>query len=143
MEISIRQISKEDAPAISILCSQLGYVLSIEQILKNIQAILENEFHNAFVAVHKDEIVGWIGVAQAFQIESPSFCEVRGLVVDERYRKQGIGKILIEKAKKWGREKQNRNLRLRCNVKRSEAHLFYRHLGFEEIKQQKVFEVKI
>ena len=72
MEVSIRQISKEDAPAISILCSQLGYSLSIEQILENIAAVLENKFHDAFVAVHKDKIIGWIGVAQAFQIESPS-----------------------------------------------------------------------
>ena len=143
MEVSIRQISKEDASAISILCSQLGYVLSIEQILENISAVLENKFHDAFVAVHKDKIVGWTGVAQAFQIESPSFCEVRGLVVDEQYRKQGIGKRLIEKAKQWGQEKRNNKLRLRCNIKRVEAHLFYQHLGLKKAKQQKVFEMKI
>ena len=143
MEVSIRQISKEDAPAISTLCSQLGYVLSLEQILENITAVLKNKFHDAFVAVHKDKIIGWIGVTQAFQIESPSFCEIRGLVVDEQYRKQGIGKMLIEKAKQWGQEKRNNKLRLRCNVKRAEAHLFYQRLGFEEIKQQKVFEMKI
>ncbi len=152
MEVFIRQISKEDAPAICTLCFQLGYVLSIEQILKNIKAVLENKFHDAFVAVHQDKIIGWIGVARALQIESPSFCEVRGLVVDEQYRKQGIGKMLIEKAKQWGQEKArlndkvgqgNTKLRLRCNTKRNEAHLFYQHLGFNEIKQQKVFEMKI
>jgi|SRR6266496_5844754 len=143
MEVFIRQISKEDAPAICTLCFQLGYVLSIEQILKNIKAVLENKFHDAFVAVHQDKIIGWIGVARALQIESPSFCEVRGLVVDEQYRKQGIGKMLIEKAKQWGQEKGNTKLRLRCNTKRNEAHLFYQHLGFNEIKQQKVFEMKI
>ena len=143
MEVFIRQISKEDAPSISILCAQLGYMLTIEQILENIHAVLENKLHDAFVAGHKNNVIGWIGVAQAFQIESSAFCEIRGLVVDEKYRKQGIGKLLIEKAKQWAREKGNSKLRLRCNMKRDEAHLFYQHLGFNEIKQQKVFEMLI
>jgi GNAT superfamily N-acetyltransferase len=63
--------------------------------------------------------------------------------VNNLYRKKGIGKMLIEKAADWGREKGNKKLRLRCNVKRAEAHLFYQHLNFKESKQQKVFEIDI
>ena len=143
MEISIRHISKEDASAITTLSYQLGYPLSPEQILQNISAVIENKDHDAFVAVYGDKIIGWIGVAHAIQIESPPFCEVRGLVVDDQYRNQGIGKMLVEKAKQWGRENTNDKLRLRCNVKRTETQLFYQHLGFRETKQQKVFEIDI
>jgi GNAT superfamily N-acetyltransferase len=143
MEIFIRQMSKDDAQYITTLTYQLGYPLSFEQILENISAVMENKDHDAFVAVYENRVIGWIGVAQAFQIESLPFCEIRGLVIDDQYRNLGIGKMLVEKAKQWGKEKGNDKLRLRCNVKRTETHLFYQHLGFTETKQQKVFEIEI
>ena len=143
MEIFIRPISKEDALAVTTLTHQLGYPLAFEQILENINAVRENKDHDAFVAMHDNRLIGWVGVAQALQIESAPFCEIRGLVVDDQYRNRGVGKLLVEQAKKWGREKTNDKLRLRCNVKRTEAHLFYQHLGFKEAKQQKVFEIEI
>jgi len=143
MKVIIRQIATDDAPAIVTLCHQLGYKLSVEQTLKNIKAVLENISNDAFVAVHENEIMGWIGVAYAIQIETPAFCEIRGLVVNEQYRRQGIGKMLIAKAKQWGQAQGSNKLRLRCNTKRAEAHLFYQNLGFKETKEQKVFEVWI
>jgi GNAT superfamily N-acetyltransferase len=142
MEIFIRRISKEDAATITALNYQLGYPLSVDQTLQNINAVM-NKDHDAFVAVHENNVIGWIGVARAIQIEMLPYCEIRGLVVDDKYRKLGVGKMLIEKAKQWAKEKGNNKLRLRCNIIRTEAHLFYHHLGFKEIKEQKVFEMEI
>jgi GNAT superfamily N-acetyltransferase len=142
MNLIIRKMAHEDAAAIAMLSHQLGYFLSEEQTLQNIAAVTANKDSDAFVVIHEKQVVGWIGISLAIQIESPPFCEIRGLVVDEKYRKMGIGKMLIEKAIQWCREKGNNTIRLRCNVKRSEAHLFYRHLGFKETKEQKVFELK-
>jgi GNAT superfamily N-acetyltransferase len=99
--------------------------------------------HGAFVAMYENDVIGWIGMAQAVQIESAPFCEIRGLIVDEKYRGKGIGKLLIEKAKQWSKATGNKTLRLRTNVIRKETHLFYQHLGFKEIKEQKVFEMRI
>jgi GNAT superfamily N-acetyltransferase len=143
MEIFIRRILKEDAANITALSHQLGYSLSPQQTLQNIDAVMKNKDHDAFVAVNNNKVIGWIGVAQSIQIEIPSYCEINGLVVDNKYRKHGVGKMLIEKAKQWGKEKGNNQLGVHCNVKRTEAHLFYQHLGFQEIKQQKVFEIEI
>jgi GNAT superfamily N-acetyltransferase len=143
MEIFIRRIAEQDAEAINALSIQLGYTIPIEQTLANIRSVLGTKGHNAFVAILENKIIGWIGVAEALQIESSPFCEIRGVIVDERYRGQGIGKLLIEKVKQWSQETGNKTLRLRCNMIRKEAHLFYQHLGFKEIKEQKVFEMKI
>lgn len=143
MEILLRQVGHQDAEAVRFLSHQLGYPLPFEQILQNITAIMASNDHNAFVAVHADKVIGWIGVAQAIMIESLPYCEINGLVIDKDYRGRGIGKILIEKAKQWAREKGNDTLRLRCNVKRKEAHLFYYRLGFKETKEQKVLEIRI
>jgi len=143
MEITIRQISPSDLTAIKSLSQQLGYSLSEEQTLQNIKAVLGNNDHNAFVAVCENKVVGWIGMTQALMLELPPHCELNGLVIDENYRGHGIGKLLIEKAKEWAREKGNDKLCLHCNVIRTETHLFYQHLGFVETKEQKRFEINI
>lgn len=143
MEINIRQAAPPDAPGITELSRQLGYPLSQEQILKNLLAVISDKDHDAFVAIYKDQVVGWIGLAHVIMIEMTPFCEINGLVIDEQYRGKGVGKSLIEKAKQWGKEKGNDKLRVRCNVKRKETHLFYQHLGFTETKEQKNFELSI
>jgi GNAT superfamily N-acetyltransferase len=139
MDIYTRQMSSEDAAVVATLSRQLGYPLSSQQILQNINAVSRSTDHNAFVAIYDSHVVGWIGLAQAIMIESLPFCEINGLVIDENHRGKGVGKLLVEKAKQWAKEKGNDTLRLRCNVKRTGAHEFYRHLGFREIKQQTAF----
>lgn len=143
MEIFVRSIIEQDAESVNKLSRQLGYVMRIEQTLANIKSVLATKGHTAFVAIHENNIIGWIGVAEALQIESSPFCEIRGLVVDENYRGHGVGKLLIERVKQWAKETGNNTLRLRTNMIRLEAHLFYRHVGFKEVKEQKVFEMNI
>ena len=143
MKIIIREMTLNDAKAVNILSSQLGYTLSIEQTLQNINAVLESNDHTAFVAEYENKIVGWIGASQAIMIEVMPHCEINGLVIDQDHRGMGIGKLLIDKVKQWAREKNNNKIGLHCNVKRTEAHLFYEHLGFAEIKQQKNFVINI
>jgi GNAT superfamily N-acetyltransferase len=143
MEIKIRKASPEDAAAITDLSRQLGYPLSQEQILQNLETVLASNDHDAFVAVYENRVIGWIGVARTIMIEMTPYCEINGLVVDDRFRGKGVGKLLIEKAKQWGKEKGNDKIRVRCNVKRKETHLFYQHLGFKETKEQKNFEINI
>ena len=143
MEITIRKISKEDVTHIAVLCSQLGYPLSLEQVIQNMNDVMSNKDHDAFVAVHQQLVIGWIGVSNSIKIEMPPYCEVHGLVIDDHFRGHGVGKMLLEKAKEWAREKGHDRLALHCNVNRTETLLFYDHLGFREVKQQKFLEIEI
>jgi GNAT superfamily N-acetyltransferase len=143
MEITVRRVTPGDAKAINNLSAQLGYPFTEAQTLQNIIAVLSQDDLNAFAAVHQNAIIGWIGLAQIIMIESLPYCEINGLVIDENYRGKGVGKLLIEKAKQWAKEKGNDKLRVRCNVIRTEAHLFYQHLGFIATKKQTNFELAI
>ncbi len=136
-------MTANDAKPVNTLSKQLGYPLSIEQTLQNINAVLASNDHTAFVAEYENKIVGWIGASQAIMIEVMPHCEINGLVIDQGHRGMGIGKLLIDKVKQWARKKNNIKIGLHCNVKRTEAHLFYQHLGFSEIKQQKNFVINI
>jgi ribosomal protein S18 acetylase RimI-like enzyme len=143
MKINVREMDVKDAEAVNILSKQLGYPLSIGQTVQNIKAVLQSQDHTVFVAEYESKIVGWIGAAQAIMIEVMPHCEINGLVIDEHHRGMGIGKLLVDKVIHWAKEKGNHKISLHCNVKRTEAHLFYEHLGFKELKQQKNFVINI
>ena len=123
--------------------SSLDILYHLNKHFKTSMRFLENKDHTAFVAEYENKIVGWIGASQAIMIEVMPHCEINGLVIDQDHRGMGIGKLLIDKVKQWARGKNNSKIALRCNVKRTEAHLFYQHLGFTEIKQQKNFVISI
>lgn len=143
MEIFIRKILPEDAKAVTVLSKQLGYNLSIAETSEYIKAILSSPDNSAYITSDSDKVVGWIHAFIALRIESNPFIEIGGLVVDEAYRGKGIGKALINKVKDWCAEKNILTLRLRSNTKRTDAHQFYQRFGFTEIKEQKVFEMKL
>jgi GNAT superfamily N-acetyltransferase len=57
---------------------------------------------------------------------------VENMVVDPRYRKLGIGRILIDRIKELCRDAGCYKVQLLSHKKRVEAHRFYRSLGFED-----------
>lgn len=132
-----------DAEAVNRLSEQLGYALSPEETTANLQRVLAENGHACFVATLGQDVVGWIHCYLSLQIETKAVAVIGGLVVDEQQRNKGIGKLLVERVKEWCCEKQVYSLRLRSNVKRTDAHRFYERLGFVVLKEQKAFELKL
>jgi len=56
---------------------------------------------------------------------------VENIVVDQRYRRKGLGKLLMEYAIARSKEAGCYKLVLNSNKKRREAHRFYSSLGFK------------
>ncbi len=56
---------------------------------------------------------------------------VENVVVDEKYRRQGIGRLLIEYAIVRAKTAGCYRIVLSSDIRRHEAHEFYRSLGFE------------
>jgi GNAT superfamily N-acetyltransferase len=143
MEIEIQPITLRHAMAVQKLSQQLGYALFLNEVENNIKEVILSTDHIALVAVVDGEVAGWIHAFKAIFLESNPFVEVGGLVVDENYRSQGIGKKLVEQIKQWCTEQKISTLRVRSQVKRKEAHQFYLSNGFSEIKEQKVFQINL
>ena len=53
------------------------------------------------------------------------------LVVDERARGRGVGRALVDASVGWARSRGCVLLEVTSNRRRSDAHAFYEHLGFE------------
>jgi predicted N-acetyltransferase YhbS len=141
--VTIRPAFKEDAPHITKLSLELGYNISVEKTIENLDILERSIFDAVFVAIMNGEIVGWIQVSHITRLETGVFCEITGLVVDGRCRGGGIGKQLIRSAVKWSRGHNCATIRVRSNVLRNDAHLFYERLGFTSLKEQKVYELSI
>ena len=61
-----------------------------------------------------------------------AICFVENVVTDKNFRKQGLGKKVMEKAIEFAREKNCYKVILESGAWRTEAHQFYRNLGFDD-----------
>ena len=84
-------------------------------------------------------IKGWVHVFIANRVASSPFLEIGGLAVSSEFRREGIGRELVNYALKWANER-NLKTRVRCNSKRMNAHDFYLAMGFTKAKEQYIFE---
>lgn len=129
----------DDAAAISRLSGQLGYPVGEAHAARFLGETASSE--DRVVLVYDDgEIRGWAGLAVVHALTSDPHVELMGLVVDADYRSLGIGAKIMAAAEAWGRARGLSRLRLRTNLKRVEAHRFYERLGYEPIKDQRVYE---
>lgn len=139
-QATIRLASAGDAGRIAVLCQQLGYPASRKQVQRRLHQIQQDEGHAVYVAEQSDgHIVGWVHVHLRQLVVANLQAEIGGLVVDESYRRHGIGRLLMERAEQWAREKGCRAVHLRSNIVRKGAHVFYERLGYSNVKTSRVF----
>jgi N-acetylglutamate synthase-like GNAT family acetyltransferase len=143
MNLFLRQAELKDVEFITELSNQLGYKTTIEKIQNRISEILNNVDNCVYVIIDNENIIGWIHCFYSLRVESDSFVEIGGLVVDENYRRKGVGKILVTKVIEWARSKKSNKIRVRCNTLRKETHVFYNRIGFIETKEQKIFDMEL
>lgn len=133
----IRPAQLEDVPRLVALAAQLGYPTTAAALRARLETLLPQPDHAVFVALDEAEcVVGWISLF----VYRPLMCDplalVAGLVIDACCRGQGYGRALMARAETWAREQGCYGVYLKSNVKRTEAHAFYEHLGYSNIKTQ-------
>jgi GNAT superfamily N-acetyltransferase len=62
-----------------------------------------------------------------------------GIALDKNHRRNGIGRRLMEEAEEWARKRGCSVVRLWSSSARTDAHRFYRALGYTDIKTQYSF----
>jgi GNAT superfamily N-acetyltransferase len=139
LAVSVRDALLADAPRMVTLALQLGY----EVPLAHVEAILRSPEENRAImvaVVPRAGVVGWIVVAQHETLLASRRAQVEGLVVEDEFRSNRIGALLVEAAEEWARKRGCSTLRLLSNVIRERAHTFYARLGYEVLKTEYVFQ---
>jgi GNAT superfamily N-acetyltransferase len=137
----IRQAQEQDCTEIARLTSQLGYPASSEVMRPRLQRLLNGSSDVVFVAETDpgSELIGWIQGSLAQYLESDYRVEIAGLIVDEPFRRNGVGRDLITRVQGWAAERGAVQASVRCRTSRPEAHLFYESLGYTPAKTQIAF----
>lgn len=132
----IRTAQPEDSIAIAVITAEgLGYNCPPEIIAQNITA-LDPSHARLFVAEVDGEIVGFVEPQVYEAVYLAPLVNILGLAVRESHRGMGIGKALMDAAENWAREIGAKGVRLNSGASRTNAHAFYRHIGYTSEKQQ-------
>jgi GNAT superfamily N-acetyltransferase len=139
-QATIRLANAGDAGRIAALSQQLGYPASQEQVQRRLDQIEQDKDHAVYVAEQSDGyVVGWVHVCVRQLVMADPQAEIGGLVVDEGYRCRGVGRLLMEQAERWAREKGCWAICLHSNILRKGAHVFYERMGYNNVKTSRVF----
>ncbi|MGG2027862.1 GNAT family N-acetyltransferase [Gottfriedia sp. S16(2024)] len=143
MDIRYRIASTTDSSEIARLSGQLGYNVEKNQVIERLNKIVDQKDHVVFVAEIEGKLIGWIHAHGRYLIESPPYVEIGVLIVDSTYRGQKIGKFLVERCEEWSQLLGFKEIRVRTNETRVETLIFYKKIGFENTKAQKVFKKEL
>jgi GNAT superfamily N-acetyltransferase len=136
----VRPAQVRDAGCIAVLSGQLGYPSSAASVRRRLRNLLTRRDHAIWVAeTDGGTVAGWIHVFVKQLLESNREVEIGGLVIDENFRGQGVGKALVERAERWAKARRLKSVYVRSNVVRKDAHAFYQKLGYKIIKTQSAF----
>ncbi|MFA5015573.1 MAG: GNAT family N-acetyltransferase [Actinomycetota bacterium] len=138
----IREIRITDYLEIYNLCCQHGYPFTKKQIKANIETIINEGRDKIFVEVNSnDKVIGYIHLSPYKLLYFEPLVNIMGIVVDEKYRRQGIGKRLIQSAKEWTKLNNFKGIRVISGNQRKTAHIFYESVGFKFEELQKNFKM--
>ncbi len=142
--LKFRKLTEEDSKVVAELLGQLGYKNDDSHALERIERINNEQNGTTFASLNEEgKITGFLQVVLNERLTSETCGEIVNLVVEETERGKGIGTGLIEVAVNWLKDKGCSKLRIRCNTIRTDTHKFYEHLGFTEVKTQKIFDKEI
>lgn len=137
---TVRRAVMDDVIDISLLAQQLGYPNRLQDMEKRLGKILSNSNQAVFVVdIAEQNTAGYIHAVKNTYLEAGTVVEVGGLVINGLFRRRGLGKLLLGAAERWAKEMDCRQIRLRSNVIREEAHQFYKDMGYTINKTQYSF----
>ena len=140
-----REVQIDDAPSLAPLMDQLGYPIDEKILSENIQKYLCLPTQKAWVTESAGQVVGCIAVAITdYFHRHGSFLRVIAMIVDQKHRRLGIGKILMNIAEKFAREQGCSHIELTSGMHREKlgSHKFYQSLGYIELNEIKKYFAK-
>ncbi len=127
----VRAAKPSDAPTLTELIKFLGHEIDEKTVRKNI-AKLAKAGEAPLVATLDRAVIGLCGIHRTVTVHRPApVGRITVLVVAESAQDKGIGRMLVEEAEKLLKRAGCQIVEVTSNDRRTAAHAFYRHLGYE------------
>lgn len=135
-DVAVRKAEVSDSAEIAeILRNDLGYDCS-EELVKRKLSSLEAHREAVFAAELCGQVAGIVHVEKYELLYFDTVANILGLAVCSACRRRGIGRRLMQAAESWAKENGAVGVRLNSGASRTEAHEFYRSLGYVSEKAQ-------
>src|SRR5438093_3998946 len=130
--VTVREADPRDAVRVAALLGELGYPSTPEQAAERLERIAGDPTTWVIVAESGGELAGLgaLHVQNLVERDEPG-CEVAGLVVGQRFRRRGIGELLMQALEEEARRRGGKVMVLNTAHRRADAHGFYEALGYE------------
>ncbi len=137
MELTIRQAALDDVKNILHIYTEAldnGRVLSVEKAQEIFLKQQQYPDYQVFVAVNEQQIVGSFAllIMENMAHNGTPSAVVEDVGVLPMMQGKGIGKLMMEFALKYAKEKGCYKMSLSSNLRREKAHQFYESLGFQK-----------
>lgn len=145
--MEFRLLTEEDIPSLLELYVQLDEAnkeLTLEKSQEVWETIAKNKDIKYFGAVDNGKVVAtcYSLIIPNLTAKGRSICFIENVVTDSNYRKQGLGRKVIEMAIDDAKEHNCYKAILQSGCQRTEAHKFYEKLGFNGNKK-KAFDLRL
>ena len=108
-----------------------GY--TVERGRAGFHSAVENNYADVLLACEGDNVVGLASVyADILSIRYGPRCWLQDLIVASNQRSRGVGKLLLDAAQEWARDRGCTHLELASGGGRQDAHRFYLREGMAQ-----------
>jgi N-acetylglutamate synthase-like GNAT family acetyltransferase len=105
VQVQIRSATTEDIASIALLCQELGYSTSEQDVQKRLKRFEQDAERVVYVAYLPNEsIVGWVHVYISESLLTGRRAEIDGLIVNELDRSCGAGRLLMQSVEQWAKQ---------------------------------------
>lgn len=132
---SVRLAEPSDAEPVAALLAQLGYPLSTDEASKRLADFTRSGADRVLVAVLDGQVVGLASISIALLLaEGVALARITALVVSERYRRIGLGRLLLFEAERRAQLAGCTVIQVSSGKRpeRASAHRFYACLGYTD-----------
>jgi ribosomal protein S18 acetylase RimI-like enzyme len=141
--MKVRLYKKEDTKELVFLYNKFNTSkLTTGEFLKLIKATKSRDY--ILCGLIEKRVVGYLIIKIDMDIEYAGMrSEVTDFYVQPKFRRQGLGRALLGKAKKLAKQKDCKTLTLLTDDDGSIAQKLYRDFGFKPVKGARLFQKKI
>lgn len=132
----IREAIEKDIPEVLKLLAGMDGESEMDagEALNTWNRIKRYPYYKVLVAEENNELIGTCSliIIDNFGHYGAKLAVVESVIVDEKYRGQGVGKLMMSHTMELAKKERCYKLMLSSNKKRRMAHKFYENLGFEQ-----------
>lgn len=132
-QIKIRSGLISDTDSIVNLMFQLGYPISYDDMRQIITTYLTNDDYYIFVVTADEKPIGTVSmITNNYFHQVGKFAILSSLVIDQKYRANGIGNLLLDYVETYAKQNHCISIELKSGIRRIKdgTHNFYKKRGY-------------